>query len=93
MLAGATHVDVTFDADDVVLAWDGRPLDVEALPRLFEHLLGETDGEDARHLRLLALAVNAALGLQPAWVTLTTARGRRGRACDVVARARRRDRA
>ncbi len=74
VLAGATHIAVTFDADDVVLAWDGRPLDVEALPRLFEHLLGETDGEDARHLRLLALAVNAALGLQPAWVTLTTAR-------------------
>lgn len=72
VLAGASRVDVTFDADDVIVAFDGRPLDPSELPRLFEHLTGDADGEDGRSSRLLALAVNAALGLAPAWISLTT---------------------
>ncbi len=75
VLAGATRVDVTFDADDVIVTWDGAVLDAGSLPRLFEHLVGEEEGEDARQKRLLALAVNAALGLAPAWVTVTSAGG------------------
>ncbi|MFO0586864.1 MAG: hypothetical protein U0441_04965 [Polyangiaceae bacterium] len=72
VLAGATFVDVTYDADDVVIAWDGAPIAADMLPRLFEHLVGEAD-EDTAHARLLSLAVNAALGLAPASVTLTSA--------------------
>ena len=75
VLAGATRVDVTFDADDVIVAFDGRPLDPEDLPRLFEHLTADVEGDDARSPRLLALAVNAALGLAPAWISLTTSNG------------------
>lgn len=73
VLAGATRVDVTYDADDVVIAFDGRALPADELPRLFEHLTGGGDGAEARSPRLLALAVNAALGLAPAWISLTTA--------------------
>ncbi len=73
VLAGATRIDVTYDADDVEVTFDGAPLLAAALPHLFEHLTGEDGG--ASHQRLLALAVNAALGLDPAWVSLTTATG------------------
>ncbi|MEZ4297231.1 MAG: hypothetical protein R3B70_19860 [Polyangiaceae bacterium] len=75
VLAGATRIDVSYDADDVVLAFDGRPLDVEELPGLFEHLTAEAEGPDARFARLLALGVNAALGTKPAWISLTVADG------------------
>jgi hypothetical protein len=72
VLAGATRIDVEFDADDVILSFDGEAPEADALPRLFEHLIGEADGDGARHLRLLALAVNAALGLDPAWVEVAS---------------------
>ncbi len=75
MLAGASRVDVTFDADDVIIAFDGRALDPGDLPRLFEHLTADAEGDDARFPRLLALAVNAALGLAPAWISVTTSSG------------------
>ena len=75
VLAGATRVDVTYDADDLIVTWDGALLDAGSLPRLFEHLVGEEEGEEARQKRLLALAVNAALGLAPAWVAVTSAGG------------------
>ena len=72
VLAGATRIDVAHDADDVVISFDGATLEPAALPHLFEHLTGDDGSGAGHHQRLLALAVNAAVGLQPAWVSLVT---------------------
>ncbi|MBK8252759.1 MAG: hypothetical protein IPK82_08840 [Polyangiaceae bacterium] len=74
VLGGATRIDITYDADDVVITFDGAAIEPEDLPRLFEHLTEETEDDSARRLRLFALAVNASLGLSPAWIALTTSR-------------------
>ncbi|MGK4008669.1 hypothetical protein WMF31_39040 [Sorangium sp. So ce1036] len=78
---GATRIDLDYDADDVSLTFDGEPLDAPVLTRLLDHLLNPTPDEPSRRLRLLALGVNAALGLRPARVDLlTTGRGPSGEA-------------
>lgn len=69
---GATRVDVEFDADDLSLTFDGELLPPATLARLLDHVLEEASTRDARRKRLLALGVNAALGLRPAFVDLTS---------------------
>lgn len=71
---GARVLRVRYDADDVVLAWDGVPVPASDLATLFDHLLGGAAGETAS-LRSLALGANAALGLSPRWVDLYTRPG------------------
>lgn len=78
VLAGARRIDAVYDADDVILTFDGEVVEGEALPRMFEHLTAEQEGESARRERLLALAVNAALGLDPAWVAVTSVKDGEG---------------
>ena len=51
VLAGASRVDVTFDVDDVIIAFDGRALDPAELPRLFEHLTADAEGDEDRSPR------------------------------------------
>lgn len=75
----ATFIDVDWDADDVVLAFDGEPVPAEDLPRLLDHVLSDGGGS-ARVLRGLALGVNAALGLGPAFVDIHTREGGDSRA-------------
>ncbi|WP_437832583.1 hypothetical protein [Sorangium sp. So ce1153] len=76
---GATRIDLCYDADDVVLTFDGEPLDAPILTRLLDHVLNAAPDAASRRLRLLALGVNAALGLRPARVDLlTTGRGPSG---------------
>ncbi|WP_437634301.1 hypothetical protein [Sorangium sp. So ce854] len=76
---GATRIDIDHDADDVALTFDGEPLDAAVLTRLLDHVLNAAPDAAARRLRLLALGVNAALGLRPARVDLiTTGRGPSG---------------
>ncbi|HRI62801.1 MAG TPA: hypothetical protein PK156_01140, partial [Polyangium sp.] len=65
----ATTLDVDYDADDVLLTFDGHPATPNDLPRLLDHVLGDGHTTD-RHLRGLALGVNAALGLVPAFVDI-----------------------
>ncbi|WP_437528636.1 hypothetical protein WME79_46080 [Sorangium sp. So ce726] len=78
---GATQIDLRYDADDVVVTFDGEPPDGPALARLFDHVLNAAPDAASRRLRLLALGVNAALGLRPARVDLlTTGRGASGAA-------------
>lgn len=66
----APRIDVAYDADDVLIAWVGRPIPVATLERLLDHVLTEAKGGEAQRLRLLALGVNAALGLEPAYVEI-----------------------
>lgn len=65
----ATTLDIDYDADDVILTFDGHPAASNDLPRLLDHVLGDGQSTD-RHLRGLALGVNAALGLGPAFVDI-----------------------
>ncbi|MFO0629769.1 MAG: hypothetical protein U0325_29610 [Polyangiales bacterium] len=67
-LLGATALTLENDSDDLVLAWEGAAPRSEALAALLDHLFDAND----RALRLLAVAVNAALGLRPAFVDLYT---------------------
>ncbi|MDC0740981.1 hypothetical protein [Polyangium mundeleinium] len=67
--SGATFLDVQYDADDVVFVFDGEPVVETELPRLLDHVLGDSGGS-GRVLRGLALGVNAALGLEPSFVDI-----------------------
>ncbi|WP_434044365.1 MULTISPECIES: hypothetical protein [Sorangium] len=82
---GATQIDLRHDADDVALTFDGEPLDAPVLARLLDHVLNAAPDAASRRLRLLALGVNAALGLRPARVDLiTTGRGPSGEASEAT---------
>lgn len=67
---GASTVDVEHDADDVVIGFDGRPLEEGTLVRLLDHVLAEATDAESKRIRLLAMGVNAALGLSPAYVDI-----------------------
>ncbi len=69
--AGATAIYLTGDANDVWLAWNGAPLAVADLPRLFDELVSPEAASERHHVRLLAAAVNSALGMTPAYVDVT----------------------
>lgn len=66
--AGATSIDLQGDSNDVWLSWTGAPWPAEVLPRLFDELVSPEPGAAHRHIRLLASAVNAALGANPAYI-------------------------
>ncbi len=65
----ATTLDIDYDSNDVILTFDGQPVAPNELPRLLDHVLGDGQTTD-RSLRGLALGVNAALGLGPAFVDI-----------------------
>jgi len=69
----ATFFDIEYDADDVILTFDGQSAAPNELPRLLDHVLGDGQSTD-RHLRGLALGVNAALGLGPAFIDIYVCR-------------------
>ncbi|XXX76477.1 hypothetical protein WMF30_53400 [Sorangium sp. So ce134] len=82
---GATRIDLEYDADDVALTFDGEPPDAPVLTRLLDHVLNAAPDAPSRRLRLLALGVNAALGLRPSRVDLiTTGRGPSGEAAEAT---------
>lgn len=71
MALGATFLHVDWDADDVVLTFDGRAMDPAEVASARDHVLsprehGTSDDKDA--LRLLGIGVTAALGLGPSFV-------------------------
>lgn len=67
-LLGATALTLENDSDDLALSWETPAPRSDALRALLDHLFDAND----RALRLLAVAVNAALGLRPAFVDLYT---------------------
>ncbi|MCL4228526.1 MAG: hypothetical protein KJZ91_29020 [Myxococcales bacterium] len=73
--SGATHIAVDGDANDVWLRWEGRPWPTAELPTLLDELVSPEPARDAYHRRLLAAAVNSALGLEPAWVDVVASDG------------------
>lgn len=68
----ATTIRVDGDANDIWLSWEGPGWDVELLPRLFDELVSPASTDDVQHVRLLAAAVNSALGMNPAYVDVYT---------------------
>lgn len=66
--AGATAIDLQGDSNDVWLSWAGVPWPPEDLPRLFDELVSPEPGASRYPVRLLAAAVNSALGANPAYV-------------------------
>ncbi len=64
----ATQISLRGDANDIWLAWHGPAWDPELLPRLFDELVSPEPAEELQHVRLLAAAVNSALGMNPSFV-------------------------
>lgn len=75
--AGATRIELRGDANDIWLAWHGTPWESEILPRLFDELVSPEPAAERQQVRLLAAAVNSALGMKPAFVDVysVTAKG------------------
>lgn len=67
-LLGAGSVALYNDSDDLELTWSGAAPPADALVHLLDHLFSATD----RALRLLAIAVNSAMGLDPSFVDVYT---------------------
>jgi hypothetical protein len=66
--SAATRIELRGDANDIWLAWEGPPWEPAMLPRLFDELVSPEAAAELQHVRLLAGAVNSALGLGPAYV-------------------------
>ncbi|HUQ07226.1 MAG TPA: hypothetical protein VM261_32265, partial [Kofleriaceae bacterium] len=73
--SGATRIALDGDADDVRLVWEGPAWPPETLPELFDELVSPEAARDVYPRRLLAGAVNSALGLEPAWIDVITVSG------------------
>jgi hypothetical protein len=73
---GATWLEVDWDADDVILTFDGRALEPSAIAAVRDHVLSPRDDKSSDEkdaLRLLGIGVTAALGLAPAFVDVYSA--------------------
>ncbi|MEJ7604210.1 MAG: hypothetical protein WKG01_40470 [Kofleriaceae bacterium] len=66
--SGAQAISVHGDANDLWLSWTGEPWSAADLPRLFDELVSPEATGERHHVRLLAAAVNSALGMNPAFV-------------------------
>src|SRR5688572_12574810 len=72
--AKATRIELRGDANDIWLTWEGEPWPDEILPRLFDELVSPEAASESHHVRLLAAAVNSALGMEPSYVDVTSIR-------------------
>lgn len=70
VLAGAEEVSLAHDADDLYVRFAPAPCTSEEAERLLDFALAYDDDAHGRCLRLLAIGVNAALGLRPRFVDL-----------------------
>lgn len=72
--ANATRIELRGDMNDVWLSWDGEPWSDDVLPRLFDELVSPEAARETHHVRLLAAAVNSALGMDPGYVDVIAIR-------------------
>ena len=73
---GARSLVVEWDADDVVMTFDGRALPRDAVSRARDHVLTpESEVADGDALRVLGIGISAALGLDPSFVDVFTSDG------------------
>ncbi len=72
----ATRVEVTTDADDVIVCWDASPVNATDLEQLFDYLFAQDEALTPQ--KQLALAVNSALALSPKFVRLDVGDGGSG---------------
>jgi hypothetical protein len=73
--AKATRIALSGDANDIWLEWHGEPWPDEVLPRLLDELVSPETPSERHHVRLLAAAINSALGLEPAYIDVTAIHG------------------
>ncbi len=67
---GADSLRVTGDSDDVRVSWEGRAPQLDDLTTLLDELVNPVADPARRHLRLMATAINTALGLRPRYVDI-----------------------
>ena len=72
VVVGASSVDIDFDTDDLYVRFDGPAFSSTALGHLLDFAVNDAREASAIPLRLLALGVNASLGLRPASVDIYT---------------------
>ena len=65
--AGASEISLRGDSNDVWLDWSGEPFEVDGLATLLDELVSP-QASTGQERRLLATAVNSALGLEPSYV-------------------------
>lgn len=65
LLRDATHVEFEIDADDMRMRFDGAPFVAAEIDDLYGSLFADGDDRRLRGVRQLAIALNAALGMNP----------------------------
>ena len=73
--AGASELELRGDDANVWLAWRGDPLAGDDIVRLFDELVSPEPASERQAVRLLAGAVNSALGTSPAHVDVVALAG------------------
>jgi hypothetical protein len=65
VLRDATRIEFEIDADDMHMRFDGKPFAAAEIDDLYGSLFTDGDTRELRGVRQLALALNAALGMEP----------------------------
>ncbi|MEM6996163.1 MAG: hypothetical protein AAF721_36990, partial [Myxococcota bacterium] len=70
---GATRIDVRIDTDDMEMRFDGDPFTREDVEELYVSMFGDRTDRSHRARQDLAVALNAAMALNPRWIKLRSA--------------------
>ena len=77
-LKGASRLEFEIDADDMHFSFDGEPFTRDDLEQVFSSLFTRADTLDVRARRELALGLNAAMALNPKFISVITENGQEG---------------
>lgn len=78
VIKGATRIDFEIDADDMRMSFDGAPFTAADLDELYTSLFGGKRDRTIRARQELAVALNAAMGLNPRYIVLDSGDGESG---------------
>jgi hypothetical protein len=78
ILKGAENIVFDIDTDDMRMSFDGEPFSAADVDELYTSLFGGKRDRTIRARRELAMALNAAMGLNPRYVVLESGDGERG---------------